>query len=101
MACRRETAAQTLASIIENEPRAIFELNSKYPEVLTRVVRRCLEKRQGERYQDTSELLRELKSVSEVPAIPPIPPRFLPSRRVPSPMSRPLAEASPLSWGTS
>ena len=29
MAFRRETAAQTLASIIENEPRAILELNSK------------------------------------------------------------------------
>ena len=74
MAFRRETAAQTLASIIENEPRAIFELNSQCPEDLTRVVRRCLEKRPGERYQDTSELLRELKSVPPVPPMPPIPP---------------------------
>ena len=74
MAFSRETVAQTLASIIENEPRAIFELNSKCPEVLTRVVRRCLEKRPDERYQDTSELLRELKSVSPVPPVPAIPP---------------------------
>ncbi len=79
MAFRRETAAQTLASIIENEPRAIFELNSKCPENLIRVVRRCLEKKPGERYQNTSELLRELKSVSAatgpppIPAIPPVP----------------------------
>ena len=71
MAFSRETVAQTLASIIENEPRAIFELNSKCPEVLTRVVRRCLEKRPDERYQDTSELLRELKSVSAAPPPPP------------------------------
>ncbi|GMR21758.1 MAG: hypothetical protein BMS9Abin37_0073 [Acidobacteriota bacterium] len=74
MAFSRETAAQTLASIIENEPRAIFELNSKCPEDLTRVVRRCLEKKPGERYQDTSELLRELESVSAAPPVLPIPP---------------------------
>ena len=74
MAFRRETAAQTLASIIENEPRAIFELNSKCPEDLTRVVRRCLEKSPAQRYQDTSELVRELKSVSAAPGPPPIPP---------------------------
>ncbi len=74
MAFRRETAAQTLASIIENEPRAIFELNSKCPEDLTRVVSRCLEKSPAQRYQDTSELLRELKSVSAASGPPPIPP---------------------------
>jgi serine/threonine protein kinase len=75
IAFSRETAAQTLASIIENEPRGILELNSRCPEDLTRVVRRCLEKKPGERYQDTSELLRELKSVSAAPPPPPpIPP---------------------------
>ena len=74
MAFRRETAIQTLASIIEHEPRAIFELNSKCPEDLTRVVRRCLEKSPDERYQDTSELVRELKSVSTSTGAPPIPP---------------------------
>ena len=74
MAFRRETVAQTLASIIENEPRAIFELNSKCPEDLTRVVSRCLEKSPAQRYQDTSELLRELKSVSAASGPPPIPP---------------------------
>ena len=74
MAFRRETAAQTLASIIENEPRAIFELNAKCPEDLTRVVRRCLAKSPAQRYQDTSELLRELKSASTAPGPLPIPP---------------------------
>ena len=71
IAFSRETAAQTLASIIENEPRGILEINSRCPEDLTRVVCRCLEKKPGERYQDTSELLRELKSVSAAPPPPP------------------------------
>ena len=71
IAFSRETAAQTLASIIENEPRGILEINSRCPEDLTRVVRRCLEKKPGERYHDTSELLRELKSVSAAPPPPP------------------------------
>lgn len=74
MAFKRETAAQTLASIIENEPPAIPELNPKCPEALSRVIRRCLKKNAAGRYADTRELLRELESISATSALPPVPP---------------------------
>jgi serine/threonine protein kinase len=74
MAFRRETAAQTLASIIENEPPAIPTFNPKCPEGLSRVIRRCLDKAAGARYDTTAELARDLESVSEKHALPPIPP---------------------------
>ncbi len=64
IAFRRETAAQTLASIIESEPTPMARLNPRLPQGLDRVVNRCLAKDPAKRYPDTRELSRELKSLS-------------------------------------
>ncbi|MDX1389438.1 MAG: hypothetical protein R3344_09635, partial [Acidobacteriota bacterium] len=69
----------TLASIIENEPKSMAELNRSAPAGLAAIVRRCLKKKPEARYEKTDELLRELRTVSAVPpresaAPPPIPP---------------------------
>ncbi|HJS73747.1 MAG TPA: protein kinase [Vicinamibacteria bacterium] len=69
IAFHRETAAQTLASIIESEPTPMAGLNARIPQGLERVVNRCLSKDPARRYPDTRELARELKSLS--PAVVP------------------------------
>ncbi len=63
IAFQRETAAQTLASIIESEPVPMARLNPRLPHGLDRVVNRCLSKDPARRYPDTRELARELKSL--------------------------------------
>jgi serine/threonine protein kinase len=72
IAFQRETAAQTLASIIESEPVPMARLNPRLPHGLDRVVNRCLSKDPAGRYPDTRELARELKSLSPavVPKVP-------------------------------
>ena len=86
LAFRRATAAQTLASIIESDPKPIVELNDACPSDLVRIVKRCLRKPHTERYEDTRDLLRDLKAVSlhqrELPPIPPVP--QIPEPDVPS-----------------
>ncbi len=72
IAFQRETAAQTLASIIESAPVPMSRLNPRLPHGLDRLVNRCLEKDPGRRYADTRDLARELKSLSPV-VIPPVP----------------------------
>lgn len=64
LAFHRTTAAQTLASIIENDPPPISSAIPRPPAGLETVVRRCLEKDPAARYRDTRELARELKSLS-------------------------------------
>jgi serine/threonine protein kinase len=63
LAFRRETAAQTLASIIEGEPPPIAESNPSAPRRLEAIVRRCLRKDPAARYDDTRELARDVKSL--------------------------------------
>jgi serine/threonine protein kinase len=72
IAFQRETAAQTLASIIEAAPLPMASLNPRIPRGLDRVVNRCLSKDPAGRYSDTRELARELKSLAPEPA-PPLP----------------------------
>jgi hypothetical protein len=72
IAFQRETAAQTLASIIENAPLPMASLNPRIPSGLDRIVNRCLSKDPKARYPDTRELARELKSLSPEVA-PPLP----------------------------
>lgn len=74
MAFHQQTAAQTLASIIETEPAPISACNPKCPEGVIRIIHRCLEKSPEARYSDTKELLRELETVSIEERVPPLPP---------------------------
>ena len=72
IAFQRETAAQTLASIIENAPQPMATLNHQLPHGLDRIVNRCLAKDPTRRYADTRELARELKTLSPT-IVPPVP----------------------------
>jgi serine/threonine-protein kinase len=52
----RETAAQTLASILEDDPPPVSELVRKIPPEIDRVVARCLAKNSRERTQSARDL---------------------------------------------
>ena len=68
-AFHRETTPQTLAAIIEGEPKPIASLNSKVPAAIESVVRRCMAKKPEGRYASTRELVRALKNIRDAPAI--------------------------------
>jgi TolB-like protein/Tfp pilus assembly protein PilF len=73
IAFKRETAAQTLAAVIEGAPRPIAKVNPKVPARLRGIVERCLSKEPSERYESTRDLAKELErlrgSLQEAPAI--------------------------------
>jgi serine/threonine-protein kinase len=75
-AFHRETAAQTLAAIIDEEPESISKINPEVPERLQAIVKRCLAKDPKDRYDSTGDLAKDLKSGLE--------PQFIkyPTRRV-------------------
>jgi serine/threonine protein kinase/tetratricopeptide (TPR) repeat protein len=62
---QRETGPQTLAAIIENEPKPIASLNPRIPSSLETIVNRCLAKKPEKRYASTQELARELKEIRD------------------------------------
>jgi len=68
-AFERDTAPQTLAAIIEDEPAPAKTLNAEIPAGLQAIVARCLAKDPAKRYDSTSDLVRELALVS-APAVP-------------------------------
>src|ERR1700730_14711183 len=61
----RETGPQTLAAIIEDEPKPIASLNPRFPSALETIVRRCMAKKPEKRYASTQELARELKEIRD------------------------------------
>jgi serine/threonine-protein kinase len=64
----RETTPQTLAAIIEDEPKPIASLNPIVPAAIEAIVHRCLSKKPERRYASTQELARELKAIRDSPA---------------------------------
>ncbi|HXV62108.1 MAG TPA: protein kinase [Vicinamibacteria bacterium] len=64
LAFRRDTAAQTLASIIESEPAPMAEANPSCPRKLETLVGRCLAKDPAGRFEDTGEIVVELKKLA-------------------------------------
>jgi eukaryotic-like serine/threonine-protein kinase len=64
----RETAAQTLTAIIEDEPAPIVQTNPAAPEPLRWVVERCMAKDPEERYASTRDLVRDLKHMQDLPS---------------------------------
>lgn len=67
---QRETAAQTLAAIIEDDPEPLAKLNSELPLHLPLIVARCLAKSPGDRYESTRDLARDLRDVLESTSTP-------------------------------
>ena len=61
----RESAAQTLAAIIEKDPQSISEINPAFPAPARWIIERCLEKDPVDRYASTLDLARELRKVRE------------------------------------
>ncbi len=85
-AFRRGTIAETLASVLRDDPEPVSVVNRQAPAPLCWVIERCLAKEPGERYASTTDLARDLAALrdrrSEVPAPPPaIRPSNLPAER--------------------
>ena len=59
-----DSMAETMAAIVKEEPPDLFELNSKVPPPLERIVRRCIEKKPERRFQSTSDLSFALEALS-------------------------------------
>ena len=64
-AFRGATTLSTLAKIIESEPEPIPESRTDIPVELRRIIRRCLQKRPEDRYNDTRDLVAALKALRQ------------------------------------
>ena len=63
----RETPAQTMTAILENQPPSIADSGKLIPQGLDRVVARCLEKDPSRRYQSARDLTFALQGILSVP----------------------------------
>lgn len=57
------TATETLDRVIHGQPESIARFNYDVPPELERIVRKCLEKEPGNRYQSAKELLIDLRAL--------------------------------------
>nr|MCU0254907.1 tetratricopeptide repeat protein [Acidobacteriota bacterium] len=64
-AFHRNSAAQTLAAIIESEPQPLAELSPAFPAPARWVVERCLAKDPSERYASTLDIAHELRDIRQ------------------------------------
>lgn len=81
-AFQKNTAAETMSAILNEEPPAISDLDSNTPGALQRIVRRCLEKHPEQRFQSASDLAFALESLSETAATSPPAIRRLGAHRI-------------------
>jgi hypothetical protein len=63
-AFHRETAAETMTAILNEDPPVIFAANRDVPASLERIVRHCLEKGPEERFQSVLDLAFDLQALS-------------------------------------
>jgi TolB-like protein/Tfp pilus assembly protein PilF len=61
---KRETAPDSMAAVLREEPRRLSELAESIPPELERTVIRCLEKNPSARFQSTADLAFALRSIS-------------------------------------
>jgi Tol biopolymer transport system component len=64
----RESAAETLAAIIREEPEALAAARPEVPPALERIVTHCLEKSPEERFQSARDLAFDLQSLQDLSA---------------------------------
>ena len=62
-AFKRDTAVQTMATIVDAEPEPLAELCPEAPVELVRIVERCLAKDPANRYASTHDLARDLHDI--------------------------------------
>ena len=60
---RGESSTSTLAKILDVDPQPLSVLREGLPADLERIVRRCLEKKPDNRYNDTRDLVAELRNL--------------------------------------
>lgn len=63
-AFKRDTAADTMAAILNDDPPELEESGRQIPPALDRIVRHCLEKAPEQRFQSARDLAFDLESVS-------------------------------------
>ena len=64
-AFQKPTSAETMSSILNEEPPSISQLTPSIPLALQRVVHRCLEKNPEQRFQSASDLAFALQALSD------------------------------------
>ena len=64
-AFQSKSDAQTLAAIIEDEPEPLAKLNPRVPAPLRWAIERCLAKDPRQRYESTTDLARELRTLKD------------------------------------
>jgi Tol biopolymer transport system component len=62
---RRDTLADTLAAVLNDEPKPVTAVNPRMPAPVAWIVEQCLAKDPAERYAATEDLARELRRVRE------------------------------------
>ncbi len=64
-AFRRVSAADTMLSILQDDPEPIGELRPEIPQPVEAIVERCLEKQPGERFESVRDVAFALRAMSE------------------------------------
>jgi TolB-like protein/Tfp pilus assembly protein PilF/predicted Ser/Thr protein kinase len=66
---RGDSAAGLLSSILRDTPASVTEVNVDYPNHLGRIVRHCLEKDPGRRFQSARDVANELEALQQEVAL--------------------------------
>jgi len=74
---KRDSAADTMAAILNEEPPALSESGRSIPLALEQIVKHCLEKSAGQRFQSVRDVAFALETLSSPPPTAPVP---LPNR---------------------
>lgn len=67
-AFRRDTTAETMTAILNDEPPETLETSRQIPPALDRIIRHCLEKSPDQRFQSARDLAFDLESASDLTA---------------------------------
>jgi serine/threonine protein kinase len=72
-AFKRDTTADTMAAILNDDPPEQIESGRQIPPALDRIVRHCLEKSPAQRFQSATDLAFDLESISSLTSSPALP----------------------------
>jgi Tol biopolymer transport system component len=72
-AFKRETGAETMTAILNDEPPELSARSGVVPPALERIVRHCMEKQPGQRFQSAQDIAFDLETLSSVSSTPIMP----------------------------